>query len=146
MSRDHATRKKGCRDRYHDRVSSFVQGANPMPFRKSRRLHSQPAAAAAAPRSFLAPSLRFGPNRSRIRANASSTNPRLPMTTPSREIPHPAPHHLAQRHLPAPLQPIPFRSATARSIPFLTRLAPAPPSPAAIAVVFSSPFSNNSSR
>jgi hypothetical protein len=53
------------------------------PFRKSRKLHNTPAAAAAAPRIFLAPSLRFAPNRSRDAAKASFTNIRLPITTPS---------------------------------------------------------------
>jgi hypothetical protein len=52
-------------------------------FRKSLALHNNPAAPAAGPRIFLAPLLRFAPNRSRHWANNPSTNARLPMTAPS---------------------------------------------------------------
>jgi hypothetical protein len=55
----------------------------PTPFRKSLMLHKTPAAAAALPRSFLAPSFRFAPKRSRDAANISFTKTRLPITTPS---------------------------------------------------------------
>jgi hypothetical protein len=51
--------------------------------RKSRRLHSIPAAGFASPRIFRAPSLRFGPKRSLALANASFTNSLLPITAPS---------------------------------------------------------------
>ena len=53
------------------------------PFRRSLNPHSTPAAAAALPRSLRAPSLRFGPKRSRALVNASFTKLRLPITAPS---------------------------------------------------------------
>jgi hypothetical protein len=51
--------------------------------RRSRTDHNQFAAPAAFPRIFLAPLLRFAPNRSRHWANNPSTNARLPITAPS---------------------------------------------------------------
>jgi len=62
------------------RLRRFIQ-ANP--FRRSLRLHRVPLAAALPPLSFLAPSLRLGPKRSRALANASFTNSLLPITAPS---------------------------------------------------------------
>ena len=52
-------------------------------FRKALALHNTPPAGAASPFNVLAPSLRFGPKRSRAFANASFTNSLLPITAPS---------------------------------------------------------------
>jgi hypothetical protein len=54
-----------------------------IPFRRSLKLHKALFAGAATSFSFLAPFLRFGPNRSRASAHASFTNFLLPITAPS---------------------------------------------------------------
>ena len=54
-----------------------------IPFRRSLKLHKAPFAAAPSPFIFLAPSLRFDPNRSRALAKASFTNSLLPITAPA---------------------------------------------------------------